>query len=126
MKNLTAIITGGTSGIGLAVVKKFLNQNYNCAVVGRSEKKFRDANFNNTNVKFIAADVGVVENCTQIVNETVQTFGRIDTLINCAGIYTEGAINFVDEKTFDEIFKTNVKGTFFMCKAAVDELIKTR
>ena len=126
MKNLTAIITGGTSGIGFAVTQKFLAQNYNCAVVGRSEKKFRDANFNNPNVKFIAADVGVVENCNRVVDETLKTFGRIDTLINCAGIYTEGAINFVDEKTFDEIFKTNVKGTFFMCKAAVDELIKAQ
>ena len=121
----TAIITGGTSGIGLATVKKFLRQNYTCAVVGRSEKKFRDAKFND-NVKFIAADVGIVENCNRVVNETVKTFGRVDALINCAGIYTEGAINFVDEKTFDEIFSTNVKGTFFMCKAAVDELIKTQ
>ena len=121
----TAIITGGTSGIGLATVKKFLSQNYNCAVVGRSEKKFRAANFNNPNAKFIAADVGIVENCTRVVDETLKHFGGIDTLINCAGIYTEGAINFLQEKTFDEVFKTNVKGTIFMCKAAVDELIKT-
>lgn len=120
----TAIITGGTSGIGLATAKKFLANNYNCAVVGRSEKKFRDANFTE-NVKFIAADVGNVENCNRVVAETVKTFGRVDALVNCAGIYTEGAINFVTEKTFDEIFTTNVKGTFFLCKAAVDELIKT-
>ena len=119
----TIIITGGTSGIGLATAKKFLTQNYNCVLVGRDEKKFRDLNLN---AKFISADVGKVENCNKIVAETVKIFGGVDTLINCAGIYTEGAINFVQEKTFDEVFNINVKGTIFMCKAVVDELIKTR
>lgn len=122
----TAIITGGTSGIGLATAKKFLSQNYNCVIVGRDEKKFRDLNLSNENVEFISADVGNVESCNRVVSETVKIFGGVDTLINCAGIYVEGAINFVQEKTFDEVFNTNVKGTFFMCKAVVDELIKTR
>lgn len=122
----TAIITGGTSGIGLATAKKFLDENYNCVLVGRDEKKFLNLNFADNRVKFIAADVGNVENCSRVVDETVKHFGGVDTLINCAGIYVEGAINFVTEKTFDEIFKTNVKGTFFMCKSVVDELIKTR
>lgn len=131
----TAIITGGTSGIGLATAKKFLAENYNCVLVGRSEKKFRDAkselefnaNFNvDERIKFISADIGNVENCNRVVSETVKFFGGIDTLINCAGIYVEGAISYVTEKSFDEVFATNVKGTFFMCKAAVDELIKKR
>ena len=123
----TAIITGGTSGIGLATAKKFLAENFNCVLVGRSEKKFRDANFSrNENVKFISADVGEVENCNFVVDETIKIFGGVDVLINCAGIYVEGAINFVDEEIFDAVLKTNLKGTFFMCKAAVDELIKSR
>lgn len=120
-----AIITGGTSGIGLATAKKFLAENYNCVLVGRSEKKFRDLNFQTEHVKFISADVSDVESCNRVVRETVKTFGGVDVLINCAGIYIDGAISFVTEKTFDEIFSTNVKGTFFMCKAAVDELIKS-
>ena len=47
-------------------------------------------------------------------------------LINSAGIYREGAINDTDEEIFDDIFATNVKGTFFVTRAAVDELIKSR
>ena len=129
----TAIITGGTSGIGLATAKRFLAENYNCVLVGRSEKKFHDAVCNfyadfdiAEHVKFISADVGVVENCRRVVSETVKIFGRVDTLINCAGMYVEGAISHVTEKDFDEVFAVNVKGTFFMCKAAIDELIKNR
>lgn len=123
----TAIITGGTSGIGLATAKKFLAENYNCVLVGRHENKFDKIKSElRGNFKFISADVSNVENCRQVVIETVKIFGGVDTLINCAGIYVEGAISFVTEKTFDEIFNTNVKGTYFMCQAAVDELIKRR
>ena len=123
----TAVITGGTSGIGLATVKKFLDENYNCVLVGRHESKFNKIKSElRGNFKFIAADVGNVENCRRVVLETVKTFGGVDTLINCAGIYVEGAISFVDEKIFDKVFNTNVKGTYFMCQSALDELIKSR
>ncbi len=115
MKNYkTVIITGGTSGIGLATAKKFLSANFNCVLVGRSQKKFDELNLNDKRVKFISADVGDVESCNRVVSETVKNFGGVDVLINCAGIYVDGAISFVTEKSFDEIFSTNVKGTFFM------------
>lgn len=123
----TAIITGGTSGIGLATAKIFLAENYNCVLVGRSLKKFEkikselDGNF-----KFISADVSKVSDCEKIILETVKIFGGVDVLVNSAGIYTEGAINSVSESEFDEIFNTNVKGTFFISRAAVDEIIKRR
>lgn len=123
----TAIITGGTSGIGLATAKKFLDENFNCVLVGRHENKFNKIKGElRGNFKFVAADVSDVESCRRVVSETVKTFGGVDTLINCAGIYVEGAISFVTEKIFDEVFNINVKGTYFMCQAAIDELIKSR
>ena len=123
----TAIITGGTSGIGLATVKIFLAQKYNCVLVGRSFEKFEkiktelDGNF-----EFVQADVSKVSDCDKIILQAVKKFGGVDILVNCAGIYTEGAIIDVTEKTFDEIFNTNVKGTFFLSRAGVEELIKRR
>ncbi len=123
----TAIITGGTSGIGLATAKKFSAENYNCVLVGRNANKFEKIKSQlPQQTKFISADVGKIFDCEKIIRRTVEFFGGVDVLINCAGIYTEGAINFVTESEFDEIFSTNVKGTFFMARAAVDELIKTR
>ena len=123
----TAIITGGTSGIGLATAKIFLAENYNCVLAARSLAKFEQIkNELRGNFEFISADVGKVSDCEKIVRRTVEIFGGVDTLVNCAGIYTEGAISQVAEKDFDEIFNTNVKGTFFTSRAAVDELIKRR
>lgn len=123
----TAIITGGTSGIGLAAAKIFLAHNFNCVLVGRSRERFDkikselDGSF-----EFISADVRKVADCERIVARTVELFGGVDVLINSAGIYVEGAITSTNEKTFDDIIDTNVKGTFFTTRAAVDELIKSR
>ena len=124
---MTAIITGGTSGIGLATAKIFLAHNFNCVLVGRNVDKFkkiRSELFGR--VEFISADVRRVEDCEKIISRTVEIFGGVDVLINSAGIYSEGAITSTDEKIFDDIIATNVKGTFFVTRAAVDELIKTR
>ena len=123
----TAIITGGTSGIGLATAKIFLANDFNCALVGRSPARFEKVKSElGGSFEFIAADVRKVEDCDKIISRTVEIFGGVDVLINCAGIYHEGAITSTDEKIFDDIFSTNVKGTFFTARAAVAELIKTR
>lgn len=122
----TAIITGGTSGIGLATAKIFLAHDYNCVLVGRSTARFENIRSElNGSFEFISADVRRVEDCEKIIAQTVKIFGGVDVLVNSAGIYHEGAITSTDEKIFDDIFSTNVKGTFFTARAAVDELIKT-
>jgi len=123
----TAIITGGTSGIGLATAKLFLAENFNCVLVGRNENKFLQIKSElQGNFEFVSADVGKISDCEKVLQKTLETFGSADVLINCAGIYTEGAITSVTEKDFDAIFATNVKGTFFMSKIFVPELCKTK
>lgn len=124
----TVIITGGTSGIGLASAKIFLNHNYNVVIIGRSAHKGSQAlaKLNSDRVIYIQGDVSNVADCYRIVAEVIQKFERIDVLVNSAGIYIEGAITSVDEGEFNDIFNVNVRGTFFMCKAATKFLVKTQ
>ena len=123
---MTAIITGGTSGIGLATAKIFLAYDFNCVLVGRSRERFEKIQSELVgSFEFISADVRKISDCEKTISRTVEIFGGVDVLINNAGIYHEGAITSTDEKIFDDIFSTNVKGTFFMARAAVDELIKS-
>ena len=123
-----ALITGGTSGIGLAAAEIFINNGYNCALIGRSESKAKVAlnKLNTDRVIYISADVGNVEDCDKAVNETAQRLGGINVLVNSAGLYSESAISKVDESEYQRIFNTNVKGTLFMCRAAIDYLIDTK
>ncbi|MBR4151901.1 MAG: SDR family oxidoreductase [Selenomonadaceae bacterium] len=123
----TAIITGGTSGIGLATAKIFLANDFNCLLVGRSPARFEKIKSElSGKFEFISADVREVSDCEKIISRAIERFGGVDVLINCAGIYYEGAITSTDEEIFDDIFATNVKGTFFLSRAAVNELIKSR
>ena len=123
----TAIVTGGTSGIGLATAKIFLAHGFNCVLVGRSQTRFEKIRTELTgNFEFVSADVRNVSDCDKIISRTVEFFGGVNVLVNSAGIYGEGAITSVDEKFFDDIIATNVKGTFFVTRAAVEELCKNR
>lgn len=124
---MTAIITGGTSGIGLATAKIFLAHNFNCVLVGRSRERFESIKRElDGRAEFISADVRKVSDCNKIILRTLEIFGGVDVLVNSAGIYHEGAITSATEEIFDDIFSTNVKGTFFTSRAAVNALIKSR
>ena len=122
-----AVITGGTSGIGLAAAEIFIKNHYKCALIGRSEQKAKVAldKLNSDQAVYIRADVSIVEDCNRAVNEVIQRFSGIDVLVNSAGLYSEGAISSIEEAEFNRIFDTNVKGIFFMCRAAIEVLTQT-
>ena len=122
-----AVITGGTSGIGLATAEIFIKNHYKCALIGRSEQKAKVAldKLNSDQAVYIRADVSIVEDCNRAVNEVIQRFSGIDVLVNSAGLYSEGAISSIEEAEFNRIFDTNVKGIFFMCRAAIEVLTQT-
>ena len=69
-------------------------------------------------------DVSSMEDCRQAVAETAGHFGRLDALINSAGIYFERAIEDVDEEAFDRMLSVNLKGTYFMTKYAIEIMKK--
>ena len=80
----TVIITGGTSGIGLAAAKIFIEKGFNCALIGRSNDKARAAldKLKSDKAVYISADVSNVNDCSKVVNEAVRIFGSVDILVN--------------------------------------------
>ena len=131
-KNKTILITGGTSGIGLATAKIFVKNGARVVIAGRSNERGAAAlkEFSAEEicrVKFLPTDVADVASCDKLVYEAARIFdgkAQLDALINSAGEYVEGAIGDVTEEMFYKITDVNVKGTFFMCRAALPYLEK--
>ena len=126
----TVLITGGTSGIGLAAAGKFLQNGYKVALMARNEDKGTKAVemlqgiYPDAQIKFIQGDVSKAADCQRAVAETMEWGGSLEVLVNSAGIYFERALEDVTEEDIDRMLGINLKGTMFMSKYAVEQMKK--
>lgn len=128
-KRKVAVITGGTSGIGLAAAKQFLENGWRVVIIGRSVERGKAAintlSPNIDSITFISGDVRNSKECQRLIEAAVACFGGIDVLVNSAGIYLECAIEQMTEEQFANVMDVNIKGTYFICKYAVPYLKKS-
>lgn len=124
-----ALITGGSRGIGKEIAKKFASKNYNLVINYVSDNTDLEAlkeEFKNTQVLFIKTDVTNYESCENMVNEAIKKFGRIDVLVNNAGITKDTLLMRMKEEDFDKVIDINLKGTFNMTKIVTPFMMKQR
>ncbi|PSJ43456.1 SDR family NAD(P)-dependent oxidoreductase [Allosphingosinicella deserti] len=114
-----AVITGASQGIGAALVEAYLERGY--SVVGTSRSI---APSSNPNLLTIAGDIGDPATGRRVVDEALARFGRIDTLVNNAGIFL--AAPFADHTAdqYAQVLSTNVNGFFFTTQAAIEAMEK--
>lgn len=119
----TALVTGGTRGIGAAIVKKLVAEGAAVAFTyvhsaNEAQKLVEEIKTNGGKILAIKADSASVEDIRQAVNLTHQTFGRLDILVNSAGIFLPGLIDSYTETDFNHMFAVNVRAAFFAAQAA--------
>ena len=129
-ENKVALITGGTRGIGKAIAKKFAENGYDLIINYVSEntdleKLKKDINSNNE-ILFVRANVGDFNSCEELVKKAIEKFGKIDVLVNNAGITRDNLIMRMKEEDFDKVINTNLKGTFNVTKNVVPYMMKKR
>lgn len=118
-----ALITGGNSGIGLATAKLFVKEGAKVVITGRREEALdQAANEIGGNVKTILADSADISKTKEVIETTVNTFGKIDVLFVNAGVAYFSPHTEITEDFFDSQFNTNVKGPFFLIKEAIPHL----
>ena len=131
MKGKTVIITGGARGIGKAAALKLASLEANLVInylgndkaASETEEACKQLG---AEILLIKGDVAWAEQCEKIAAAALERFGRIDVLINNAGITRDGLLMRMEEKDFDSVINTNLKGTFLMTKAVSRQMLKQR
>ncbi|HRG89340.1 MAG TPA: 3-oxoacyl-[acyl-carrier-protein] reductase [Chitinophagales bacterium] len=121
LQNKTALVTGGTRGIGQAIVKKFAAQGCRVAFtyVSSDEKAaalVAELTATGATVKAYKSDAGIYAQAEQLVDEVVKDFGSIDILVNNAGITRDNLILRMGEEQWDEVMQANLKSVFNLTK----------
>src|SRR3954466_3211764 len=120
-----AVITGGTQGLGAAIARLFADRGASGIVTcGRSSangqaKAQEIQKATGTKVVFVAADLGKVEDCRAVIAKADAEFGRVDVLVNAAGITDRGTIVDTSPELFDKIFNVNVRAPFFLMQETI-------
>jgi 3-oxoacyl-[acyl-carrier protein] reductase/meso-butanediol dehydrogenase/(S,S)-butanediol dehydrogenase/diacetyl reductase len=122
VKQKTVIITGGSKGIGFAIAKYFYKKGYFVLIAARNEPE--NIKEIGENVKFQKTDVRYLKDHQNLIRNAINHTGKIDVYINCAGFSKWRSIDKVDEDFWNEMIETNLKGTYWGCKAAAEKLQK--
>ncbi|MEI5995976.1 SDR family oxidoreductase [Paraburkholderia bengalensis] len=115
------IVTGASQGIGAEIVKGFRERGYRVVAVARSIKPSDDPN-----VVAIAGDIGERAVAQRAVSEAVARFGRVDTLVNNAGIFIAKPFTQYTEEDYAAVLNVNVNGFFHITQLAIAEMEKNK
>lgn len=126
LKDKVAIISGGSSGIGLAIAKEFIKNKCKVIILSRDLDKINKAIREiGENAKGIVWDLKDVSSYESRMKEAVELFddNRIDILVNCAGVLTDTEYMNITEDEFDEVMQVNCKATFFLSREVAKFMI---
>ncbi|CAI3938027.1 NAD(P)-dependent dehydrogenase [Commensalibacter communis] len=122
-----AVITGGGSGIGNEIAKAYLEKGVKVALLDRAENIAEIAKeLNAENVIGLQLDVTKKDQIDQTIKAVVDHYGRIDILVNCAGVAILDAAEDVSEEGWDATIAINLKGTFFVSQAVGKVMLKQK
>lgn len=130
LKDRVAVITGGSSGIGLAIASSLVAEGMRVAICARDEKKLRQAaktlEASGATVLAVPTDVSVADQVDALITQVKDAFGRIDLLVNNAGVGRLKSIAESTEAEWDRIQAINLKGTFLCTKAVLPVMKRQR
>ena len=123
LQGKVAVVTGGNSGIGLAIAREFTEQGANVVIFGRNAETLNVAARTIGNGTLgVQGDVTRLADLDRLFQETVARFGKIDILVANAGIAQPAPLDLTDEALFDRTSDVNFKGAFFTVQKAVPHL----
>ncbi len=130
-KNKTVLITGSSRGIGMAIARAFAKSGANVIINYVSSEKqalllSEEINKSGGNSLSIKADVSNFNESKMLIDKAIESFGKIDILINNSGITKDNLMLRMSESDFDKVISVNLKGTWNMCKNITRHFLKNK
>lgn len=125
LKGKTALVTGGGSGIGTAIAGGLIREGAKVCITGRNRDKLEKvaAGFPKDQVAICAGSVTSLDDIQKMMDATIKLGGRIDVLVNNAGIDPGGTVVDIDPKLWQEVMDTNLTGPFLTMKKVIPHMI---
>jgi len=121
-----AIVTGGSRGIGRAIVQALAREGARVVFTYVQNKALADEIANGDTIVASQADVASFEQAKNLVKQVKERFGRVDILVNNAGITRDKLVALMSEKDWDDVIDTNLKGAFNLTKPVVGLMIRQK
>ncbi|HHF2898385.1 TPA: SDR family NAD(P)-dependent oxidoreductase [Vibrio alginolyticus] len=128
LKNKVALVTGSANGIGLAIAKRLYEEGANVALADWNEEQLANAveGFDKQRVSAHSIDVSDPEKVAALISDVVTRFGKLDILINNAGVHVPGSVIEGSVEDWKKISGVNIDGVVYCAKFALPELLKTK
>jgi 3-oxoacyl-[acyl-carrier protein] reductase len=128
LKDKVVVVTGAARGIGKTIALEFAKEGANVVINDVADGTEVEKEINDTGKKamFVKANIANLQEAEQLANKTVEKFGRIDVLINNAGITRDALIHKMTEENWNDVINVNLKGTFNCCKAAIKFMMEQK
>ncbi len=128
LKGKTALITGGGTGIGAAIAKRFIADGAKVCITGRRQEILDQVarSFPTEMVARCSGDVSKIEDVERMVEAALTLEGRLDILVNNAGITKDGLLISMEQDQFDEVLNVNLRGPFALMRAAAKQMLRAR
>ena len=126
LKNKTALIIGGSGGIGTATAKAFVANGCRVVIVGTNESKLKNVckEIGGNDTQYIVADISKIDQVQTSVDKAVAILEKIDIFVHCAGVHCHESFGNVTEETWDRVLDINLKSTYFYCQYISEHMIK--
>lgn len=130
LENKVAIVTGGTSGIGAGICLSYGKENAKVVVAGRNAERgnkiAEEIKTTGGEATFIQSDVTKESAIISLINQTIEIYGKLDIMVNNAGIGFSEPMEQTTSEIWDEVMNTNAKSVFLGIKYSIPELLKTK
>ena len=128
MQKKVVVITGASSGIGKALAEKYAHEGWNVVLAARRIDRLETLKneLNQTEILSVETDVTRESDCKNLIEKAIEKFGKIDVLINNAGISMRALFNQAEMEVMQKIMDVNYWGTVYCTKFALPHLLKTK